>query len=589
MNYIKENPVTVAMWGLGIVIVMMISFYLSSITYFLLAGFDPDTATPFSIFRFIRITYDPYGMYLAISFIVPNIILTAMAAMLIFRPQSTDAHWANSSDIKKAKLNKKTGILLGKYKGNFLYDDDTTHAFVVAPSRSGKGLGLVIPNLLAWDGSFICLDVKGENHKFTSGYHTSLGKKVINFAPFSLDETSHCYNPLDYVSKNKNRRITDLQILAKLLITTENTREAHFPKEGRILFLGLALYIFDNEDYPNTIGAIYRLLGTSHNLGKIFKHILDTNPELDKTAIQLFNSFTNKAEKERSGIISTLSTSLELWANPVIDAVTSKSDFSFHELRTRRHCIYLGINIADMETLAPLMRIFFEQAITTLSMYEPDPKKEPHKILILLDEIHTLGNIRIITKAFTLLAGYRIRMIGVVQDLNILEETYTRQICANILANCYHQVFFATKDTLTRKFISDSCGMKTVKSKSISKARGFSTEKARISITEKIVPLIREDEVNIKLSTDKQIILIDRNQPVLCKKINYRNEKCFKNDILPPAKTPPINIKLQESPTFDIPLNDNNTNGGYAKPNNDQPPNKNKLYNNVGVKSENGS
>ncbi|MCF6286394.1 MAG: type IV secretory system conjugative DNA transfer family protein, partial [Candidatus Hydrogenedentes bacterium] len=248
--------------------------------YFLLNGWNPDNALPWSIFRYLSYLHSPYGMYLAISFIAPNILMAAMIGMLVFKPEDTNSRWAKTHDLRKANLLQKCGLILGKHQGNFIKNDDPTHAFVIAPTRSGKGVGLVIPNLLAWSGSFICLDVKGENHRITSGWRAHHNHTIINFCPFSKDKKSHCYNPLDYISTDPNTRITDLQVMASSLIATSERADPHFPEEAQDLFVGLALYVMDHKDFPSTIGSIFRLLGTEDELAEILQHVAQTHPEL---------------------------------------------------------------------------------------------------------------------------------------------------------------------------------------------------------------------------------------------------------------------------------------------------------------------
>ncbi|MGH1379159.1 MAG: type IV secretory system conjugative DNA transfer family protein [Alphaproteobacteria bacterium] len=548
------------LWGLGGIIAIITSLYLSSVLYFLLNGWNPDNALPWSIFSYLFYTQKPYGMYLAISFIAPNALFAVLTLMWIFKPEDKNARWARFSDLRKARMKSKSGLILGQTRGDYLINDDPTHVFVVAPTRSGKGVGIVIPNLLAWKDSFICLDVKGENHRITSGYRASLGNKVINFCPYAKNGTSHCYNPLDNVSRDPHQRITDLQIMAASLIATAERSDPHFPNEAQDFFVGLALYVMDHKEFPNTIGSIFRLLGTEEKLEDILKYVAASYPNLDEGAKQLFSAYRQKAEKERSGIKSTLSSALKLWRNPVIDAVTSKSDFSFADIRKRRHAIYLGVAINEMAPLEPLMRLFFEQAITVLTDKEPDPDEEPRHVLMLLDEFHILGRMPIMSKAFTLLAGFNVRLLGVVQNIGLLDDVYTKPKRETILSNCAHQVFFASNNAETQRYVSTSCGEHTVKSKSVSKARSFNHEAPKVSTSEKIVPLIRPHEVNT-FGDDKEIILVEKNHPIKCKKVVYYKDKVFKERLLPANPTPELEIIQNKAPRFDIPKPDN-ANGG---------------------------
>jgi type IV secretion system protein VirD4 len=549
-----NDPFKIAIWSFSVLAGIMVSLYFSSVTYYILNGLNPDEALPWSILGFIQYQSEPFGTRLAIAFVAPNVLIAAAIGLLLLKPKSTDSRWATRADIKKAGLFARQGLLLGDAHGKFLYSDSDTHTFVIAPSRSGKGVGVVIPNLLTWPDSFICLDIKKENHEITSGFRGSLDHKVINFSPFSTNKTSHCYNPFDYISDDPDRRITDLQIMATSFVSLTERGDPHFPEEAQDLFVGLALYILDNANYPSTIGSIFRLLGTEESFYKILRHIAQTQPKLHESARQLFNSYANKAEKERSGIKSTLGRALKLWRNPVIDAITSKSDFSFHDLRKTRHAIYLGVGLQDMAALAPLMRVFFEQAITVLTSSLPDPKTEPRKVLMLMDEFHILGNMQIMNNAFTLLAGYNIRFMGIVQDIGLLDKVYDKQTRDTILSNCAHQVFYSTQNQVTQDYISHACGEHTVQSKSVSKPRGFSKEKARVTFSEKIVPLIKPHDVHL-YDKNKAIILVDNSYPIQAKKLYYYKEKGFKERLLTAAETPPIVTKSHFAPKFDIPMN----------------------------------
>ena len=184
------------------------------------------------------------------------------------------------------------------------------------------------------------------------------------------------------------------------------------------------------------------------------RHIVKKHPELTAAVKKSLMNFANKAAKERSGVKSSLNQAINLWDNPLIDAATSATDFKIEDLRKEKMSIYVGVLTGQIETLTPLLRIFFEQIITKLSMKEPD-ESEPHKVLMLLDEFHMLGRIDAMTTAFTLLAGYNVRVLAVVQSLNWLDVTYDRDKRNGILSCCAHQIFFATNDLATAQYVSE--------------------------------------------------------------------------------------------------------------------------------------
>lgn len=205
-----------------------------------------------------------------------------------------------------------------------------------------------------------------------------------------------------------------------------------------------------------------------------------------------------------------------------------------------------------MKTLSPLMRLFFEQAITVLSANEPDPKTEPRKVLMLLDEIHILGNMNIMANAFTLLRSFNVRIMGIVQNLEALAIPYERAVWETILSNCAHQIFFAAGGSRqTKRFVSEECGQRKIKTKSVSKARSFNHEAPKVSVSEKWEPLIKEHEVGL-LGENEELILVEKHHPIRCKKICYYKDKVFKNRLLPAVPTPPSDIKQASAPKFNI-------------------------------------
>ena len=180
---------------------------------------------------------------------------------------------------------------------------------------------------------FEVLDIKHENHEVTSGFRAQ-HQRVFKWSPADDDSRSHCFNPLSTVREDIAHRISDLQRLATILLPHPAHADPMWQDEARDLFLGLALYVLDDPDQPATIGQIYRILKSKHDISEVIQHVLnDPSRVLDSSLELSLASFLNKAVKERSGVRSNLTAALNLWANPVIDAATAKSDFDISELR----------------------------------------------------------------------------------------------------------------------------------------------------------------------------------------------------------------------------------------------------------------
>ncbi len=539
---------------LGIALGLFAASYISSVIFFALIGLNPDAAQPWSVWLYVSMFSQPaLKLKLLVSLAAPHLMLLGIIISFFIKhePEFGDARWANWQDIQKAGLFKKHGLILGKYKGKYLISDTPTHAMLIAPTRTGKGVGLVVPNLLNWPDSIICLDVKHENYKKTAGFRKAHGHEVYMWSPFDKDEKSHRYNPLDAISRQPHQKINDLQVIGRILIQDPSHGDNFWASEARALFVGLALYVIDNPDMPSTIGAVNRLLGAEGDLGDICRHIVKTHKELPAAGQKTLMSFANKAAKERSGVKSNLNEALHLWDSPVIDAATSASDFSISDLRKKRMVIYVGVLTGQIQTLSPLLRIFFEQVITLLSMKEPD-ETEPYKVLLMMDEFHMLGEMAAMTSAFTLLGGYNCRVMAVVQGLKWLDATYGRDKRDGILSCCAHQIFFSCNDLETAAYVSNSCGEKTSKAISTSQKKSFKYEPASKNISFRARPLISKEKVK-QLPRHEEIIITESSYPVRARKIVYFKDKNFRNRILPPPEIPKLEIVENVMPHFDLP------------------------------------
>ena len=456
------------------------------------------------------------------------------AAFLFITPPAWygDARWATAMEIGRARLQKKTGLLLGKKGRTYLINDEPLHTLVAAPTRSGKGVGIVIPNLLGWNGSVVVLDIKKENYQLTGGWRRK-HQAVFMWSP--MDAHSACYNPLDFVEEKGPNRITDIQKLAQILLPRPEHGEKMWVNEAQSLFLGVTLLVLDTPELPSTLGQVYRILMADARLGKIAEEALD-NPALDTACHEALANYKNKAEKERSGVKSSLTSALALWANPNIDAATSRSDFDLRDFRRVRSSVYVGVGQDQLLTLAPLLNMFFQQAVAELSKSLPD-KKEPHEVLFLIDEFPMLGPMPTLQKGLALLAGYKIRIVLITQGLGQLDEIYGRQATEGILQNCALQVFFASNDDTTTNYVSARLGSKTVAIKSRSQSQDWTAGSTSTSYIQR--PLLPPEEVR-RLHPKKAIIFKETSRPVLAEKVRYYEDRRLTKLLCDAPPVPPL-------------------------------------------------
>ena len=468
------------------------------------------------------------------AFAAAGVLAAAFLLTANQAPVYGDARWASALEVSRARLQRKTGLLVGKKGGTYLINDEPLHTLVAAPTRSGKGVGVVIPNLLAWNGSVVVLDVKKENYQLTAGYRSQY-QEVFLWSP--MDARSACYNPFDFITPEGPRRITDIQLLATILLPAPPRSDPMWINEARDLFMGLALLVIDAPADPSTLGQVYRTLKQETDLAEAAQLALDqTDFPLDPICRQALANFKNKASKERSGVKSTLTAALNLWANPAIDAATARSDFDLRDFRRVRSSVYVGVGQDQLLTLAPLLNMFFQQAVAALSKSLPG-KREPHEVLFLIDEFPLLGAMPTLQKGLGLLAGYKIRIVLITQGLGQLDEIYGRQATEGILQNCALQIFFASNDDTTTNYVSSRLGSKTVQVKSRSQSQDWMSGSTSTSSIAR--PLLPPEEVR-RLNPKQAIIFKENTRPVLAEKIRYYSDKRFAPRVTAPPPVPAL-------------------------------------------------
>ena len=419
---------------------------------------------------------------------------------------------------------------------------------MVAPTRTGKGVGIVIPNLLTWRGSVVCLDIKHENFELTAGIRAKYGHEVFMWAPGDK-KRSHGFNPFDQIDTDPINRIQDVRRIAGIMLPA-SPHGLFWITEARSLFIGLALYVIDRSDLPSTFGSIYRLLSCEEELGDVCQHITKNYPGLPQEILSILNRFANKAVKERSGVKSTLDAAMEAWNDPIIDAATTKSSFQLDDLRKKQMSIYIGVKPDQLEGMGGVLRIFFEFLMNKMTAEKPNPEEEPYEVLIVLDEIHTLGKMDIMKSAFTLSAGYNCRVMAVVQQYSWLDEVYNKNIREGIVGNCANKVFYEAGNMSQAKEIREMLGKRLIEMVSHSQKNSFKHEPRTETTSLQEKPLMSAD--NIFHLENKEILFCKARHPVLCDKIVFHEDPAFEDRIMPPPPVPDLDFVTHELPKFDI-------------------------------------
>ncbi len=447
-----------------------------------------------------------------------------------------DARWATEADIKRANLRAKQGLLLGSDgKGGYYCEEGFQHTLLFAPTGAGKGVGFVIPNLLWWHQSVVVHDIKLENYDLCSGWRQQQGQEIYVWEPANPDGVTHCYNPLDWISKKPGQMVDDVFKIASLLMPKQD----FWVNEARSLFVAVTLYLIADVTKTRSFGEVVRTM-RGDDAAYQFSVVLDTMGDIiHPVGYMNLAAFLQKADKERSGVISTMNSDLELWANPLIDTATASSDFNVLMFKKKKTTVYVGLTPDNIARLQKLMQVFYQQATEFLSRKMPNLKEEPFGVLFLVDEFPTLGKMEQFKNGIAYFRGYRVKLFLVVQDTQQLKGTYEDAGMNSFLSNSTYRITFAANNYETANLISQLCGNKTVENFSTSRPKFFDLNPASktMNVSEVQRALLLPQEV-ITLPRDEQIILIESFPPIRTKKIFYYQDKTFTARLLPHTFVP---------------------------------------------------
>lgn len=471
------------------------------------------------------------SMITAATAVIGSIAFIALSYQSILSSHGT-ARWASKEDLLSAglavRLKNLSGPIYAKLgtpasRGEFITSHDIPHSFICAPTGSGKGVGVVIPTLLTYGGSVICLDIKGENYEATAGARMELGDKVFRFSPLDPDGRSHRFNPLEKLSKlAPERRFTEAQRIAESFIVMSGDNVQGFLVSAKQIFAATVLVAV--ERHKPTMAAVYDILSEGGDFNKLFAKLAkDTKVEEAKS---IYQRMAGISDRTLSAYMSVLfDGGLGIWRDGFVRAATASSDFKIDDLRRNPASIYIVVSPNDLAVLAPVIRLLFQQTIAILQSAEPS-NDEPYPVLFLLDEFPQLGRMTALSGAISTIRGYGGRIMIVAQSLSSLKGTYGNEGAQNFLANCRLQLFMAPADSDTPDYVSKAIGNFTRKSRSKSWTMG-QLGKSNIQEREEGAQLIRPEQLR-NLNENDVILLIQNTDPIRAQKVLYFEDKYLK-------------------------------------------------------------
>lgn len=556
-----------------LLIVIFLTYFISGFVIFFLNGYGPiEIIDNYSIGFTLTAFLENYPQrYLSLGIAAAISLFIAIAFIALARPKQSlhgNARFASFGEIKnKMNLLGDQGLIIGKLNNKFLRFDAPEFISLGAPTRSGKGVSVVIPNLLEWDESAVVLDIKKECFDITSKYRKDILKQqVYLFNPF--EEETHCYNPLSYISMydtiNRDNDLMDFANMLYPLIGSDTT--VFFNQHAQNLFIGLCYLYHDlsstqlgqeflKENSLELEFSMYGILTLSQGFSLKSEEFGDDAADeisgfdttidyliflnlLSSDTIERLKSYLDIASANtKSGVESSFAAPLLIYRNKTIRNATIRSDFDFNDLRKKRITIYLGITPDKLAMARPILNIFFAQLIAINTKVLPQKDKSlNYKCLLLMDEFSAPGTINILQKSVSYMAGYGLKMLTIFQSTSQLEnhppEGYGKEGAKTLLQNHAIKIWYAPDDEDVAESLSRRLGYITFKStsKSHSSSSGFGRASQGRNESDQKRALMLPQEL-LELPFDKQLITKANHKPILCNKVMYYKDPYFINKL----------------------------------------------------------
>ena len=488
------------------------------------------TSNPFA--PFIQLWYYSSNATLqkvALMALAPALAVAAIVAFIGLRKREQplgEAAFQTMADLRSGRWFRKDGHIFGRMGHNILRVKDDRHHLVIGPTRSGKGVGYVIPNALAHEGSMLVTDLKGEIFKSTAAHRQANGNQVFLFAPGQ--KNTNCWNPMDFIRPEPGNRTTDIQNMAKILVPKTSTGDGGFWQQmAQRIAAGLISYIHESDFYEGrrNLAEINSLLNSGVPVQVLLKYILEKEPYLSRFTRESFNAYIGLPEKTAGSALTELQNALEPFQNERVVAATCSTDIDLAVMNRKPMSIYLAPNVGDINLLRPLLTLFVQQVMNLLTL-EHNPNALP--VYFLLDEFRQLKKMDEIMTKLPYVAGYKIKLAFIIQDLKNLDEIYGETSRHSLLGNCGYQLILGANDQATADYVSKALGRRTIRYQSESRSiEPFDFHKRTKVEQIRERDLMMPQEVR-KMGGDNLVLLVEGQSPIFGEKLKFHEAQPFK-------------------------------------------------------------
>ncbi|AMR77936.1 type IV secretory system conjugative DNA transfer family protein [Cupriavidus nantongensis] len=491
-----------------------------------------------------------------------------------YEPIMIRGKWPRFRKIPKRDGNKRPMFQLRKTivkKVEILRDGGNTHIFGFCPTRSGKGVGMVVPTLLTWRHSVMVNDPKGEAYALSAGFRSAAGQTTIKFEPACTDGTGACWNPLDEIRIFTLRDVADAQMIMTMACDPKGKGlDDYFDKAGYEFLTAVALHVrytspegslaacanyLGDPNWDSDKQMYTEMMQATHDPeGKMgwkdsFGNSTKTHPMIANAA----KTMLNKEDKDRSGVLSTAKSLLSLYLDPIVANNTNRSDFLVRDLMTGEKpvSLYFVVNPPDMERLTPLTRLFYAIFIRRNAAemeFEGGRSRAnyTHPLLMIIDEAASLQKLPILQEALGYVAGYGIRMFFLVQDIVQIEELYGDK--QSFDSGAETRIAYAPNKIETAEKLARMTGKTTVTEEGASTSQsiiGIKGGNVSVSTNKTARDLVTADEFMV-LHDQDMIVFVKGQPPIYGRKaFYYENPTLMARAAMPPPKE---SARLRGSP-----------------------------------------
>ena len=401
------------------------------------------------------------------------------------------------------------------------------HLLSIAPTRTGKGVGTIIPNLLDYPGPVVCIDPKGENARITARHRAKFGPVHV-LDPFGVTGLpGAAFNPLDRIDPAGLDLADDCMTLADALVydAPGEAGEAHWNEEAKALIAGILLWVAcdpESRGQDRTLEAVRDCLTFAPDNFQRMLREMSRSTQARGLIARAANRHLGKSDREAAGVLSAAQRHTHFLDSPRMSAVLGRSDFTFADVKAHATTVYLVLPPDRLATYARWLRLMLAQGLTDLARAPASPARP---VLFLLDEFAALGRLEPVERAMGLMAGYGIQLWPILQDVHQLRALYERR-AGTFLSNAGVLQIFGVNDHDSAKLVSDLLGQETVVFETMSRA--IDSDETGISFGSQHVarPLLTPDEVRT-LRDDLQLLFLAGQRPIVAAKLKYYADREF--------------------------------------------------------------